>query len=364
MSVTTIDDTISVLTNKTFDTTSTWGDATDNTKKLAVQLSGATTSTTVTIASAHTTNRTFTLPDATDTAAVLAAAQTFTNKTMTATSNNVTAKGLFSATTTVDTSAATAPTVGQVLTATGGTAANWQDTAALANMKDTINYVYNAADSTKQQKWSLSGATTGTATTLVFAQTANRNITFPDATDTVVLLAATQTVSGKTLDSGANTLTVTSSPLSAANINTLLNQALLTTSSPSFTNLTTTGTSLSLMNSYLTFATGTQSVTSATPVTVVTSTIGNGKGAYIRAIAIVYNSTDSTSGFFELSARVTNVGGTVTIGGYVIGRNNRGSGFSGAALTFTPSGGNVLVQYGGTAGKTHAVKVTVDVRAT
>jgi len=52
--------------------------------------------------------------------------QTLTNKTITSANNNVTARAVFSATTTVDVSAATAPTAGQVLTATSGTAATWQ----------------------------------------------------------------------------------------------------------------------------------------------------------------------------------------------------------------------------------------------
>ena len=52
--------------------------------------------------------------------------QTLTNKTLTDGTNNVTAKSLKSATATVDVSGATAPTVGQVLTATDTTHATWQ----------------------------------------------------------------------------------------------------------------------------------------------------------------------------------------------------------------------------------------------
>lgn len=53
-----------------------------------------------------------------------------TNKTITDDTNTVTADGLRSATTTVDVSAATAPSNGQVLTATGSTAATWQTPSA------------------------------------------------------------------------------------------------------------------------------------------------------------------------------------------------------------------------------------------
>jgi hypothetical protein len=51
--------------------------------------------------------------------------QTLTNKTLTDASNNILAKSLKSATTVIDVSAATAPTAGQVLTASSGTAAQW-----------------------------------------------------------------------------------------------------------------------------------------------------------------------------------------------------------------------------------------------
>lgn len=52
--------------------------------------------------------------------------QTLTNKTLTATTNNITANGLRSSTTTVNVSAATAPTSGEVLKATSSTSAIWQ----------------------------------------------------------------------------------------------------------------------------------------------------------------------------------------------------------------------------------------------
>ena len=51
---------------------------------------------------------------------------TLTNKTMTGATNTLTASVLKSATTEINVSSATAPTVGQVLTATSGTAATWQ----------------------------------------------------------------------------------------------------------------------------------------------------------------------------------------------------------------------------------------------
>jgi len=73
-------------------------------------------------------DRTLNIPllTTTDTFAMVDFAQTLTNKTMTGTNNTLTARLLKSATTEVDVSAATAPSIGQVLTATSSTAATWQ----------------------------------------------------------------------------------------------------------------------------------------------------------------------------------------------------------------------------------------------
>lgn len=73
-------------------------------------------------------DRTLNIPllTATDTFAMVDFAQTLTNKTMTGATNTLTASLLKSATTEVDVSAATAPSNGQVLTATSSTAATWQ----------------------------------------------------------------------------------------------------------------------------------------------------------------------------------------------------------------------------------------------
>lgn len=67
-----------------------------------------------------------TIPDASGIIILDTASQALTNKTITSSTNDVTAKSLFSATTTIDVSAATAPSSGQVLTATSSTAATWQ----------------------------------------------------------------------------------------------------------------------------------------------------------------------------------------------------------------------------------------------
>lgn len=66
-----------------------------------------------------------TLPT-TGTLATLAGSETLTNKTGTSTTNNFAAKSLHSASTVVDVVSATAPSTGQVLTATDSTHATWQ----------------------------------------------------------------------------------------------------------------------------------------------------------------------------------------------------------------------------------------------
>lgn len=82
-------------------------------------------------------DRTITLPTLTsnDTLTFESHTQTLTNKTIDSTTNTITADKLHSVTTTIDISGATAPTLGQVLTATSSTTANWQ------NPESTIKYI-------------------------------------------------------------------------------------------------------------------------------------------------------------------------------------------------------------------------------
>lgn len=89
---------------------------------------------------------------------------TLTNKTITDTSNDVAAKSLHSATTAVDVSAATAPTAGQVLTATSSTAATWQTAGGGAEFTATAKTASYTAVSGDWVVYDLSAA--GAAVTL------------------------------------------------------------------------------------------------------------------------------------------------------------------------------------------------------
>ena len=116
-------------------------------KVVSFYLSGATASTTLTLASTTTANRTITIPDATDTLAVLATAQAFTNKNLSSNTNTVIAQQLWvnSGAASVSTYSSSVPTAGQFLIAQNGT------TAAFGGMTyyhvdSTV--VYNTTSST------------------------------------------------------------------------------------------------------------------------------------------------------------------------------------------------------------------------
>lgn len=128
------------------DATTTFYDDGDTSKVMKFQLSGITTSTT----------RTLTVPDADDTIVGKATTDTLTNKTL-------------------------------------------GDTNTI-NAQDDAFTVDDAADATLQIDFNAAG-TTGTKTTITGSQTSNRVLTLPDATDTLVGKATTDTLTNKTLTS-------------------------------------------------------------------------------------------------------------------------------------------------------------------
>lgn len=67
------------------------------------------------------------------------------------------------------------------------------------SLQDINNLFINSLDATKQLKFNLSGATTGTLLTLADIATVNRTITFPDGTDTLAGISLSQILTNKVL---------------------------------------------------------------------------------------------------------------------------------------------------------------------
>lgn len=150
----------------------TISDGTDFNKGIRFRSSSSAASAVTLIDAVSTAGRVITLPDATGTLALVSgdlgtpSALVGTNATGTAanlTAGQATAAlGIKSATTTVSVSAATAPTDGQVLTATSGTAATWQTPSGgggLTNITETL--VTSAPNATvNAEKLAVTGGTT------------------------------------------------------------------------------------------------------------------------------------------------------------------------------------------------------------
>ena len=78
--------------------------------------------------------------------------------------------------------------------------------------------------------------------------TAPRTITWQDEDGTVVTNANTITLDNKYIDSSSNDISITNSPLSAVNINSLINQDIRTTASPTFFTSTLSGNTIIISN--------------------------------------------------------------------------------------------------------------------
>ena len=233
------------LTNKSLNAGSVFFvDNTTPSKRIGFQSSGATASTTLTLAGNQTTNRTITFPDATDIVVTLAESQFLTNKSL-STGSTTYNTGTASQSTTTITGVGTAfsaSMVGGVLIYANRTQAfitafvsTTQLTASpsqtvtsqafiiyysglqidnVGNLSSNKLTYFNATNTTfndptdqsKRIRTQISGATTNTTLTLAGIQTVNRTITFPDVTDTVVTLTATQTLTNKSISGSTNTL--------------------------------------------------------------------------------------------------------------------------------------------------------------
>lgn len=145
-------DTQTLAAKSLVDTSTRIVKAADNTAYLAVSLSGASAGAALTLSAAPTGARTLTLPDATDTVVGRATADTLLNKTMT----------------------------------------------------DNSTYFADSVAPTKRVQIICGGAAVGTLTTLTSASTADRTLTLPNATDTIVARGTADTLTNKTITSATN----------------------------------------------------------------------------------------------------------------------------------------------------------------
>lgn len=176
-------------------------DAIDATKRVVFDVNNL-TGVTTTFTFAGTIARNIIVPDQNFTMAGTNNAQTFTNKTIGA-GNNVTARALWASGTAVIVEGSAPPVAGQILTANGISSANWQNPVVTTTFDDATFAIYDTGATTKRLLFDVEGVV-DTATTIACNQTANRTVTIPDASFTMVGEDIAQTLTNKTLSSTTN----------------------------------------------------------------------------------------------------------------------------------------------------------------
>lgn len=251
-----------LLTNKSLsDTSTSIVDSVDNSKRLLFDVNGS-SATSTTLTAVQTANRVLTFPDASDTLVARNTTDTLTNKSVDSGSNTITLTNVFltgvdvnnvlgQAVRPIDspsfaglslTGIANNNGVSDILALNGSSVVyknNIADTSSVQtftnkNLSDSTTAIVDVGDATKRILFDAAG-NTGTSTTLTSSQLANAVLTLPASTTSLIGNDTINTLSNKTIDSGSNTLSITNSPLSGANVNTLINQDVRTSAGPTFT---------------------------------------------------------------------------------------------------------------------------------
>jgi hypothetical protein len=201
-------------------------DGTDPTKLAVFELNGATTAKATTFAISHTDDRTITFPDATCTLVGANTTDALSNKTLTlpkiVTTGAIVDAGGDEYLKFVE--ATTPVTYIQITSGDTGVApkvqAAGEDNTNLHLLGNGTGNVYisDGTDPTKDINFELNGATTAKTMTIVSSQTDDRALTLPDATDTLVGKATTDTLTNKTLTAP----TLTSAIITGATISSLV----------------------------------------------------------------------------------------------------------------------------------------------
>lgn len=189
-------------------------------------------------------------------------------------------------------------------------------------LSDSTTSIADASDATKQIKFDAAG-TTSTSTTITSSQTANRVLTLPDATDTLVGETKSATLTNKTIAAGSNTISgLTNSNLSGSAAISNANLATMASSS------TTVGT-----------VKGNISGSSATPSDVVLTSANTSSSAVYRDSSGNFSAGTITA---SLSGNATNVTGTVAIANGGTGQTTQTAAFD--ALAPTTTAGDLIVR--------------------